>query len=85
MPTKQLIFCGDALPRYRDELSALLSAEMPRIAFGRFLFPSVSAVAALGWQQFESGEPGEDALELVPLYIAPPPISLPKTAFAQPT
>ena len=84
LPHENLLFCGEGLLLHQDELSAILANAVPRVSFGKFRFPRSAAVAALGWQRWKAGEPGEDALTLVPLYIAPPPISLPKVAFALP-
>lgn len=73
-----LVFCGPASSRNWVELNEMLAGKGKKVSFGAADFPRSSQVARLAQQRFERGETGDDALALVPLYIAPPPISIPK-------
>jgi tRNA threonylcarbamoyladenosine biosynthesis protein TsaB len=71
-------FCGSAVARYREELAALVSPHLPAISFGLPEFPAAAQVARLVNLRRMAELPADDALALVPLYISPPPITLPK-------
>jgi tRNA threonylcarbamoyl adenosine modification protein YeaZ len=79
-----IVFCGEAVPRYRDDIVSLLPAssfhEQRPIQFGIGRSPRASLVGALAWQRWLTGDFGDDALAVVPLYISPPPITMPKSA-----
>jgi len=76
-PEPGVLFCGQAIERYCDELSAVLSGKR-RIGFGRVYYPSASLIGTLAWRRQLAGDVGDEALAVVPLYISPPPITLPK-------
>ena len=73
-----LLFCGSATHRYGAELSDLVAVNGRKVSIGAVDFPRASQVARLAQPRFGRGEKGEAALSLVPFYIAPPPISIPK-------
>ena len=77
----RIVFCGAAARMYRAELSAALAEADLDISFGRVEFPLASQVASLAYSRWLADNSGDDALELTPLYIVPPQISAPKTAF----
>ena len=88
-PASNVIFCGAAARTFRAELSGALAASQQNIlpqniAFGRAEFPRAAQVATLARRRSQSENPADDALTLVPLYIAPPQITAPKVAFAVP-
>lgn len=76
--SKTLVFCGQASSRYGVELSNAFAVQGIKLSFGIADFPRSSQIARLAQQRIERGETGDDALALVPLYIAPPPISIPR-------
>ncbi len=75
---KQVLLCGAAVPRYCDRLVAMLDALDIRGSTGDERSPQASLIALLADKRFAAADPGEDPLELVPLYISPPPITLSK-------
>ena len=72
------VFCGPVAARYGAELRDLLSGQARTVSIGAVTFPRAVEVARLAHLRQAGGEAGDDALALVPLYIAPPPISQPK-------
>ena len=80
-PTSRIIFCGAAARIHRAELSAALAESHIDISFGQAEFPLASQAASLAYSRWLADNSGDDALELTPLYIVPPQISAPKTAF----
>lgn len=73
-----LLFTGPALARYRDDLVAALGDQSARADFGKVSYPRASDEAAIGIAKHSRGVPPDDALELVPQYVSPPPITMPK-------
>lgn len=74
---EQIIFCGPASLRYQSEILELMQAGQ-KFSFGDMLFPRASTAAKLALQQIKLGFSPADTLALVPLYISPPPITMPK-------
>ena len=77
----RIIFCGAAALAHQAELSAALIESHLDISFGQAEFPLASQVAGIARDFWIADNAGNDALELTPLYIVPPQISAPKTAF----
>ena len=75
---RHILLCGPAMQKHRDVLFARLSEQGKRTSCGLAEIPQASQVARLAGLRIAQGDAGDDALELVPLYIAPPPISQPK-------
>ncbi len=73
------LFCGEAVERYHQELVEAV-ARAP-FSIGSVRYPQASVIGEIAWRRRLAGDTGDDATALVPLYISPPPISLPKTAF----
>jgi tRNA threonylcarbamoyladenosine biosynthesis protein TsaB len=73
-----LLFCGEAADRYRNVLSAGLAGKR-EFAFGRVRCPRAAVIGELAWQRRQAGDAGQDPLNILPLYISPPPITMPKT------
>lgn len=76
--TTSLLCCGPAAKRYESELRAALENSAQVLSFGSADFPRASAVGALACAYLTAGNPPQDPLSMVPLYISPPPISTPK-------
>ena len=76
--SRHFVFCGPVAARYSSELRTLLTPSAETISFGAVTSSRASQVARLAHLRQTGGEAGEDALALVPLYIAPPPISIPR-------
>ncbi len=73
-----VLICGAAAEKSALELAALLQESAIPLSCGQALFPRASLVARLAWERLQTQPEGEDVLALVPLYISPPPITLPK-------
>jgi tRNA threonylcarbamoyladenosine biosynthesis protein TsaB len=73
-----LLFCGPAAARYESELRSALGEEAARAAFGTVGYPRAASLGRLAALRFASGMPAQDPLAVSPLYISPPPITLPK-------
>lgn len=76
--SEHFVFCGPVAARYGAELRTLLSGSAQTISLGVVTSSRAGQVARLAHLRQAGGEAGDDALALVPLYIAPPPISLPR-------
>ncbi len=66
-----------------DDLSRLESAGI-EVQLSRRRVPSASSATERAFQKFAAGDPGDSPLSLTPLYLAPPPISQPKTPYHPP-
>ncbi len=73
-----VLFCGPAARRYETELRANLGDRAGSAAFGAVDFPRAAALGRLAVLRLEAGAEQISPLEVVPLYISPPPITLPK-------
>lgn len=78
LPSTTLLFCGSASIRYRDELISLLGENAIRAVFGEAMVPRAFDIGKLALARCQAGIPPEDPIELVPHYISPPPITMPK-------
>jgi tRNA threonylcarbamoyl adenosine modification protein YeaZ len=76
--THSVLCCGEGGQRHRTEVERTLGSEA-RLGWGLARFPRAGMVGALAWRRLIGGDPGEDPAAVVPLYLAPPPITLPKT------
>ena len=78
LSARTVVFCGPAAARYTQELRGVLENSGRQSSFGTVEFPRASTVGRLGLRRLATGGPLPEALEIVPLYISPPPITLPK-------
>ena len=75
---RAVLFCGPAAVKYEMELRACTGDFDCRAEIGVVEFPRASAVGRLALGRLRSGAALPSALELTPLYISPPPITMPK-------
>jgi tRNA threonylcarbamoyladenosine biosynthesis protein TsaB len=75
-----LILCGAGATRYKENIEALWGEGEP-LSFALPSFPRAETIGRLTAQRIQQGDIGENVLELVPEYVAPPPISQPKQAY----
>ncbi len=75
---ERCILCGPALPRYEEALVAAAESRGLRAAAGLAGWPSAVRIGRLAWERHLVGAIPADPLELVPLYVSPPPITMPK-------
>jgi tRNA threonylcarbamoyladenosine biosynthesis protein TsaB len=73
---ERLVICGPAARRYEVEIRAALG-ERP-VEVGSVEFPRASALGRLAYMKLASGLVPDSPLSVVPLYISPPPITMPK-------
>lgn len=78
-----VLFCGAAVPRYREKLQSLLADHNVTVSFGEEQTPRAGLIGALAHLRAVAGEPSATPFDLVPLYISPPPITMPKTPIPQ--
>jgi tRNA threonylcarbamoyl adenosine modification protein YeaZ len=76
---RRILLCGPSVRPYGEELSGLLRAGGWEVWLGAEEWPRASVIGKLaaGRHRLRNGDP----LELLPLYLSPPPITLPKTPF----
>ncbi len=79
----QIVLCGAAVPRYGEELRLHLDQNGIRVSLGDERFPNAAAVGMLASRKVAAGCPADSPFDLVPLYISPPPITMPKIPIPQ--
>lgn len=72
------LVCGPASVRYAAEVRTALQEVAASVAFGQAMFPRAADLGMLACRRRTAGSPADDALALVPRYISPPPITMPK-------
>ncbi|MCX6378592.1 MAG: tRNA (adenosine(37)-N6)-threonylcarbamoyltransferase complex dimerization subunit type 1 TsaB [Armatimonadetes bacterium] len=77
-----VLVCGEGCRRYGENLRGLLEAQGLNVSVVPTRFPRAGVIGKLAMRRFSAEEEGESAVSLVPLYIAPPPISTPKRSFS---
>jgi len=78
-----VLLCGAAVVRYGGELKDRLMAQGLRVSLGDERTPRAVHIGMLAHQRVLAGLPGESPVDLVPLYISPPPITMPKIPIPQ--
>ncbi len=78
-----LLFCGPAARRYEAELRTSLKEQSGAATFGAVEFPRASALGRLALARLAAGADTPSPLEITPLYISPPPISISKQPIPQ--
>lgn len=76
--SRPIVVCGNGIDRYQTELEALIAGANRPIFLGEARVPRAAHIASIAYQRQQRGDPGEEAMNLVPLYVSPPPISQPK-------
>ncbi len=80
--TRSILLCGEGVKRYGDRLTTLLQESGKTVSIVDTHFPRVGVIGKLAMVRYRQGDGGDDAVSLVPLYVAPPPITAPKRSFA---
>jgi tRNA threonylcarbamoyladenosine biosynthesis protein TsaB len=78
-----IVLCGAAVPRYGEGLRMLLEAQGLRVSLGDERTPNATAIGMLAYQRVLEALPSDSPFDLVPLYISPPPITMPKIPIPQ--
>ena len=77
----QAIFCGAALNASAESILEALADIEGFASLGNAEFPRAADIGRLVTSRDFSGSGSVDPLTLVPLYVSPPPITMPKQAF----
>ena len=73
---RRIVFCGKSANRFEEELrDALPSCDL---SFGSHFYADAAEVGRIGLERLRSGNPHSEAIDLLPDYISPPPITMPK-------
>ena len=80
---KRILLCGAAVPRYGEALRTLLIDRGLSVSLGDESSPRAALIGALGYAKAAAGVPADLPFDLVPLYISPPPITMPKIPIPQ--
>ncbi len=78
-----LLLCGAAVSRYGEALRARLLEQGLTVSLGEERFPHATSVGLLAYRRIVAGLPADPPFDLVPLYISPPPITMPKIPIPQ--
>ncbi len=76
--TSRILFCGPSSSKSRDELFEIGKTSGKMIQFGNSAPPRASVIGKLAWFYAYYENTPDSPFDLVPLYISPPPITLPK-------
>lgn len=79
----RVLLCGAAVPRYGENLRMKLAEQGIGVSLGDERFPRAALVGMLAYQRVAAGLPADSPFDLVPLYISPPPITMPKIPIPQ--
>ena len=80
---KRVFLCGAASSRYGEELSARLRETGVSVSLGDERAPQAALIGLLAYRKVASGVCPDTPFDLVPLYISPPPITMPKVPIPQ--
>ncbi|MCW3100381.1 MAG: universal bacterial protein YeaZ [Chthonomonadaceae bacterium] len=79
----RVLLCGAAVPRYGESLRTLLEERDISVSLGDERLPRAALIGMLAYQRVAGGVPADAPFDLVPLYISPPPITMPKIPIPQ--
>lgn len=79
----QVVLCGAAIPRYGEALQVRLAEHGILASLGEERAIRAAYVGMLAHRRIAAGQPAEPAFDLVPLYVSPPPITMPKIPIPQ--
>ncbi len=78
LPETTVLFCGAAARSNEARLTASFEVHGKSVRFGVVEFPRASSIGRLAIVRRAAGAPHSAPLDVSPLYISPPPITLPK-------
>jgi tRNA threonylcarbamoyladenosine biosynthesis protein TsaB len=81
---KLVLVCGDGQLRHGEEIKAGLASAGVRVLTGSMETPRASVIAEMAAVRIAAGDV-DDPLQLVPYYLAPPPINMPRTQVTEVT
>ena len=81
-PEEAILLCGAGAEIHQSALTTTLQGSKKHLSFLSGLLPRASAIGHIAVERYGAGDEGDDLFELVPEYVAPPPITLPKRSFS---
>jgi tRNA threonylcarbamoyladenosine biosynthesis protein TsaB len=78
-----VVLCGPGVPRYGERLRQLLQEQDVTVSLGDDNSPRAALIGMLAEKKILAGLSPDSPFDLVPLYISPPPITLPKIPIPQ--
>jgi tRNA threonylcarbamoyladenosine biosynthesis protein TsaB len=79
----RVLLCGAAVPRYGESLRTRLEERGISVSLGDERVPRAALIGMLAYQRVAAGARSDAPFDLVPLYISPPPITMPKIPIPQ--
>ncbi len=79
----RILCCGPSLTLSTALIQAALNGLGIPVSFGNAAFPRAADLGRIALARVASGTVMDDPLSLVPLYVSPPPITIPKTSFTE--
>ena len=79
----RVVLCGAAVVRYGEALRTRLGQYGIRASLGDERTPRASHIGMLAYSRVAEDVPADPPFDLVPLYISPPPITMPKVPIPQ--
>jgi tRNA threonylcarbamoyladenosine biosynthesis protein TsaB len=79
----RVLLCGAAVPRYGESLRMRLEEREISVSLGDERVPRAALIGMLAYHRLAAGAPSDAPFDLVPLYISPPPITMPKIPIPQ--
>jgi tRNA threonylcarbamoyladenosine biosynthesis protein TsaB len=76
--SSHILLCGAAAARYGDIVRDGLRAHGMHVSLGDERYPRPEHVGAIAFERIAAGLPSDAPFDLVPLYISPPPITMPR-------
>jgi tRNA threonylcarbamoyladenosine biosynthesis protein TsaB len=80
---ERVLLCGSAVPRYGEDLRSRLIENGITVSLGDERCPQAAVIGQLALARMACGMPADSPFDLVPLYISPPPITMPKVPIPQ--
>ena len=80
---ERVLLCGSAVPRYGEDLRSRLIEHGIIASLGDARCPQATVIGQLAFAKMAGGINADSPFDLVPLYISPPPITMPKVPIPQ--
>lgn len=81
--SRRILLCGGAAPRYGETLRAQFADRGIQVFLGDERSPRAALVGSLAHRRVAAKSPSDSPFDLVPLYLSPPPITMPKFPIPQ--
>jgi tRNA threonylcarbamoyladenosine biosynthesis protein TsaB len=81
-PEEAVLLCGEGAELHRSAITDALQPSQKQISYLSGALPLASTIGRIAVERHQLGDTGDDLFALVPEYVAPPPITLPKRSFS---